>query len=166
MLSAISRASAYAAGSSSSAGYTRETSRPSSASAAGKTRPVAAHSMAWAMPTILGRNQLEAASVTMPRRANTNPKRAVSEASRTSMGSVIVTPTPTAGPLIAPMTGLSERAIRSATVPPPSRGTPSTVSPSEVSPFEVSPSEVWSLRANVPPRRRGRPRRRRPVRPR
>lgn len=45
-----------------------------------------------------------------------------------SIGSVIVTPTPTAAPLIAPMTGLSDLAILSATVPPPSRGTPSTSS--------------------------------------
>ena len=42
----------------------------------------------------------------MPRRAKTKPKRADSLAKRTSIGKVIVTPTPTAGPLIAAMTGL------------------------------------------------------------
>ena len=44
----------------------------------------------------------------MPRRANTNPNRAVVLAIRMSIGSVIVTPTPTAAPLIAPITGLCE----------------------------------------------------------
>ena len=69
------------------------------------------------MPTTRGRNQLDAASMTIPRRANTNPKRAVSERSRTSIGSVIVTPTPTAGPLTAAITGLSDLKIRSANEP-------------------------------------------------
>ena len=49
------------------------------------------------MPTMRGRNQLEAASGTMPRAANTKPNRASVDASRMSIGSVIVTPTPTAG---------------------------------------------------------------------
>ena len=61
------------------------------------------------MPTTRGRNQLEAASGTMPRRANTKPMRASSAARRMSIGSVIVAPTPTAGPLIAAITGLVER---------------------------------------------------------
>ena len=61
--------------------------------------------MARLMPTTRGRNQLDAASGTMPRRANTNPIRADSEASRMSIGSVMVTPTPTAGPLMAAITG-------------------------------------------------------------
>src|SRR6202043_4017084 len=99
----ISWASSYAAGSSSPGSYTRETSRPDSASSARKTLPVAAHSIACEIPTILGRNHDEAASVTIPRRANTNPNFAVSAHRRTSIGSVIVTPTPTAGPLIAPI---------------------------------------------------------------
>ena len=60
------------------------------------------------MPTIRGRNQLEHASGTMPRRAKTKPMRASSAASRRSMGSVIVIPTPTAGPLRAAITGLAE----------------------------------------------------------
>ncbi len=68
--------SAWAAGSSSSGGRTRETRRPASASSARKSRPVATHSMAWLMPTIRGRNQLLAASGTMPRRAKTKPMRA------------------------------------------------------------------------------------------
>jgi hypothetical protein len=41
----------------------------------------------------------------MPRRANTKPMRAPSAARRMSIGRVIVTPTPTAGPLMAAMTG-------------------------------------------------------------
>ena len=57
------------------------------------------------MPTARGRNQLLHASGTMPRRAKTKPIRAVVEAMRTSIGSVIVMPTPTAGPLMAAMTG-------------------------------------------------------------
>ncbi len=52
--------------SSSSSGTTRETSRPRSASSAPNTRPVATHSIAWLMPTTRGRNQLDAASGTMP----------------------------------------------------------------------------------------------------
>ena len=76
------------------------------------------------MPTTRGRNQLDAASGTMPRRVNTNPKRASVLAMRMSIGSVIVTPTPTAGPLIAAITGLVESKIRSVTMPPPSRTIP------------------------------------------
>ena len=57
------------------------------------------------MPTTRGRNHDEQASGTIPRRANTKPNLAVSEASRTSIGRVIVAPTPTAGPLIAAITG-------------------------------------------------------------
>ena len=78
------------------------------------------------MPTTRGRNQLDAASGTMPRRAKTNPKRADAPAMRTSMGSVIVAPTPTAGPLIAAITGTVRAAKRSATTPPRSRPTPLT----------------------------------------
>ena len=58
------------------------------------------------MPTTRGRNHDEQASGTIPRRANTNPNLAVADARRTSNGRVIVMPTPTAGPLIAPITGL------------------------------------------------------------
>ena len=76
------------------------------------------------MPTRRGRNHDEHASGTMPRRANTNPILAVSLARRMSIGSVIVMPTPTAGPLIAAITGLVHSKIRSDTMPPPSRGTP------------------------------------------
>ena len=57
------------------------------------------------MPTTRGRNQLLQASGTIPRRAKTKPNLAFSLAIRTSMGSVMVTPTPTAGPLIAAITG-------------------------------------------------------------
>ena len=54
------------------------------------------------MPTSRGRNHDEHASGTMPRRANTNPNRAVSAASRMSIGRVIVTPTPTGGAVDRP----------------------------------------------------------------
>jgi hypothetical protein len=73
------------------------------------------------MPTARGRNQLLAASGTSPRRANTKPKRAVVDAMRTSIGSVMVTPTPTAGPLMAAITGFFDSKMRSVTSPPPSR---------------------------------------------
>ena len=49
------------------------------------------------MPTMRGRNQLEAASGTMPRWENTKPKRAASDAMRISIASCMVTPMPTAG---------------------------------------------------------------------
>ena len=45
------------------------------------------------------------ASGTMPRREKTNPMRAWVDAMRMSIGSVMVTPTPTAAPLIAAITG-------------------------------------------------------------
>ena len=76
------------------------------------------------MPTIRGRNQLDAASGTMPRRPNTNPIRAVVEARRRSIASVMVAPIPTAGPLMAAITGLGSAWIASVTLPPVSR-TPS-----------------------------------------
>ena len=59
------------------------------------------------MPTIRGRNQVEQASGTTPIFPNTKPIRAFSEAIRTSIGRVMVAPIPTAGPLIAAMTGLA-----------------------------------------------------------
>ncbi len=123
VFSAISCASARAAPSSSPAGCTLRTSPPSSASCAENTRPVATHSIARLMPTTRGRNQLEQASGMIPRRANTKPMRASSEARRTSIGSVIVAPTPTAGPLIAAITGFVQSKTRSVNSPPLSRAT-------------------------------------------
>jgi hypothetical protein len=73
------------------------------------------------MPTSRGRNQLDALSITIPRCANTKPNFARSLASRMSIGSVIVTPTPTAAPLIAAIRGLVEANRRSASSPPLSR---------------------------------------------
>ena len=73
------------------------------------------------MPTIRGRNQDDAASGTMPSRPKTKPIRAVVEASRRSMASVMVAPMPTAAPLIAAMTGLGSAWIASVTLPPVSR---------------------------------------------
>ena len=66
-------------------------------------------SSARLIPTMRGRNQVEQASGTMPSRPNTKPMRAFSDAMRTSIGSVIVAPMPTAAPLIAAMTGLVQR---------------------------------------------------------
>ena len=144
--SAISLASAMAAGSRSSAGCTERTSPPSSASLAGNSRPVQDHSTALLIPTTRGRNHDEHASGTMPRRANTKPNRACSPASRTSIGRVMVAPTPTAAPLIAPITGLRESKMRNVSIPPPSRGTPD------------EPTTSLPPRANVsPPRPRSAP---------
>ncbi len=84
--------------------------------------------MARLIPTRRGKNQLEQASGTIPRRANTNPIRASSAARRMSIGRVMVAPTPTAGPLIAAITGLRHSNRRSDNRPPPSRGTASLVS--------------------------------------
>ena len=139
---AISPASSRATASSSPPGWTLRTSPPSSASWAGNTRPVVTHSIAWLMPTIRGRNQLEPASGTIPRRANTNPMRASSAARRMSIGSVIVIPTPTAGPLMAAITGLVESKIRSVTWPPLSRATSSALWRSRQS--KVSPPPARS----------------------
>ena len=124
-MSAISRARSRAAPSTSSGACTLRTRPPASASEASNTRPVATHSIAWEIPTRRGRNQLEHASGTIPRRANTKPIFAPSAASRTSIGSVIVMPTPTAGPLIAAITGFTHWNSRSEMRPPPSRGTSS-----------------------------------------
>src|SRR2546425_5847683 len=87
VLSAISRASARAAGSSASGSSTRLTRPPARASSAENTRPVYVHSAACATPTSRGRNHVLAASGTTPRRANTKPIFAVLEARRTSIGS-------------------------------------------------------------------------------
>ena len=76
------------------------------------------------MPTTRGRNQLEHASGTMPRRANTKPNRATSAARRMSIASVIVTPMPTAGPFTAAITGFLLSKMRSVSRPPPSRFRP------------------------------------------
>src|SRR2546426_573732 len=73
------------------------------------------------MPTMRGKNHVLAASGTTPRRENTNPMRAALDASRTSIASVIVIPKPTAGPLMAAMTGFLRSKMRSVTRPPPSR---------------------------------------------
>ena len=70
------------------------------------------------MPTRRGRNQLLHASGTMPRRANTKPMRAraATRCGRPSAASSS-TPTPTAGPLIAAITGFFDSKMRSVTQP-------------------------------------------------
>ena len=72
------------------------------------------------MPTKRGRNQLEAASGTKPLLAKTKPNLASSLASLISIGKVIVTPTPTAGPLIAAMIGFGQSNMDKVVLPPPS----------------------------------------------
>ena len=47
----------------------------------------------------------------------THEAASVSAAMRMSIGSVVETPTPTAGPLMAAMTGLSDRKMRSTSMP-------------------------------------------------
>ena len=142
---AISRARARAAGSNSVAGRTWRTSPPSSASLAGKIRPVIDHSRARLMPTTRGKNQLEQASGVIPRRLNTKPIRACSLARRMSIGSSIVAPMPTAGPLMAAITGFRQLKMRKVTRPPPSR-TDSSLQ-SIASPATPRPSSGRSLRA-------------------
>ena len=102
------------------------------------------------MPTMRGRKYDEQASGTMPRRAKTRPKRALSLAMRMSIGSVIVTPTPTAGPLIAPITGFLQAKMRSDTRPPPSRGTPESATTSLPPRLNVSPPLDRSAPAQNP----------------
>ena len=63
-----------------------------------------------------GRNQDEQASGTTPRRVKTKPILASAAAIRISMGRVMVIPTPTACPLIAPMTGFRQLKIARATL--------------------------------------------------
>jgi len=69
VLSTMSRARPSAVAASSSSSTTAETRPPASASSAPKSRPLSAQSIAREMPTTRGRNQLEAASGAMPRRA-------------------------------------------------------------------------------------------------
>ena len=94
------------------------------------------------MPTMRGRNQLDAPSGAIPRPANGKLSLAWSATMRTSIGSVIVSPTPTADPLMAPITGLRESKIRSTAMPPPSRGArgggPSSAAPARLSRLKVS----------------------------
>ena len=92
----------------------------------------AARTLAREIPTTRGKNHDEQASVMIPRRAKTKPNLAVSLDRRISIGRVIVTPTPTAGPIIAPIIGFLLSKIRNETSPPPSRGislTPATSLP-------------------------------------
>jgi hypothetical protein len=84
-------------------------------------RPDKIHSSAWLIPTIRGRNQLEQASGTIPRLVKTKPNFAFWAAILTSMARVMVTPMPTAGPLIAAIMGLIDSKIRNVNWPPPSR---------------------------------------------
>jgi hypothetical protein len=99
------------------------------------------------MPTTRGKKYEEQASGTMPRRANTKPNLAAVLARRMSIGRVIVTPTPTAAPLIAPITGLALSKIRRVSRPPPSRGTPTGVCTSLPPRENVSPPDDRSAPA-------------------
>ena len=62
----------------------------------------------------------------MPLFAKTNPNFALSDAIRTSIGSVIVTPTPTADPFIAAMMGFLKSYSFKVSIPPVSLATPLT----------------------------------------
>ena len=107
------------------------------------------------MPTTRGKNQEEHASVMMPRRAKTKPNFALSLAKRMSIGKVIVTPTPTAAPLIAPITGFKLSKIRRDTNPPPSRGkrAPSSLIPLLAPPLLAVTSLPPRLKVSPPAER-------------
>ena len=124
-------ASARAAGSRSSSGSTtRLTSRPASASSAENTRPVKTHSAAWLMPTSRGQEP-RAARLRARRRGGRTRSRSAPRSTRCGCpsGSVMVTPKPTAGPLMAAITGFFRSKMRSVTRPPPSRCSPVGASP-------------------------------------
>ena len=89
------------------------------------------------MPTSRGRNQVLQASGTTPRREKTKPIRAAEEAIRMSMARVTVAPKPTAGPLMAAMTGFFMSKSRNVTSPPPSRCSPSGSCRPRVAPSKV-----------------------------
>ena len=84
-------------------------------------RPVIVHSSARLMPTTRGRKKADAPSGTMPRCVKMKPNFAFVDASRMSIGSSIVAPTPTAGPLIAAITGLRLLWMRRVACPAMSR---------------------------------------------
>ena len=151
VFSAISRAIARAAGMSAAGGRTALTSPPASASSAGKTRPEKLHSNALATPTMRGRNQLEQASGTMPRRTKTKPKRASVDAIRISAGKSMVTPMPTAGPLTAAITGFREEKILSVTRPPVSRAASSPRSGATSGSVGGAGRSRRAIRSNVAP---------------
>ena len=93
-------------GSSSSAGCTLRTSPPASASSAANTRPVATHSIACDDPDEPRQEPATSTPRARCRAARTRSRSwRPSAARRMSIGSVIVMPTPTAGPLIAAITG-------------------------------------------------------------
>src|SRR2546428_633510 len=121
VLSAISRAGERAAGSSASGSSTRPTRPPAAAPSAENPRPVYVHSAACATPTSRGGTCLLARWGTRPGLANERPIFAVLAERRTSIGSVSVMPKPTAGPLMAAITGFFISKMRSVTSPPPSR---------------------------------------------
>ena len=58
--------------------------------------------------------------MTMPRLLKTKPNLASSDARRMSMAHCMVTPTPTAGPLQAEITGFRQSKMRRVRTPPPS----------------------------------------------
>ena len=133
---------------------------PRSASGASKTRPVIAHSIACEMPTSRGRNQLDAASGTIPRRANTKPNRADGRGEAHVHGQRHRGADADAAPLIAPITGLraggeAQRDHAAAVA----RSHPDPTSPSGVRPRRARrsskvppPAAEVGARAERPPR--------------
>ena len=77
-----------------------------SASCAPKMRADSRMSIAFAWPIILGNSQARPYSAISPRRAKAVPNFASSEAKRRSQNIAITSPSPTAGPLTAAITGL------------------------------------------------------------
>ena len=111
------------------------------------------------MPTRRGRNQLEQASGHDPAAREDEAEAARSvEASRMSIGSSMVAPMPTAGPLTAAITGLRQAKMRKASRPPPSRAASwaRSIAPS------AAPARAATSKARRP--RRDRRRRRTPGR--
>ncbi len=96
-----------------SAGTTALTRPISRASSAEITRAVSTSSRAFALPTIFGSRWVLPSPGSRPSLVNVKPSLAVSAAMRMSQGSVIVTPTPIAAPLIEAITGLGKLASSS-----------------------------------------------------
>ena len=154
-----SSAMSFARASKSAGSVTSLTRPPRSASSASKTRPERHQRSACARPTSFGRNQALPASGTRPRRAKMKPSFAPFATMRTSIGSVMVRPTPTAGPLIAAIDGLRQEKI-APTKPRPrpcatSPAPPNTLAPCDAGRIEtVGAARDIRTRAERPARAR------------
>jgi hypothetical protein len=114
-----SSATSSALGSTASGLSTRSLNKPShTLSPARYVAPVVIACMARLCPTSRGKKYEEHASMTSPRRENTNPIFAPRYAIRMFIGSVMVMPIPTAEPCKAPMVGLRQWKMLRVTRPP------------------------------------------------